>query len=547
MADIGEVAFTYDPGRDLFSFDRHAVDLLGVQNIADILTGPAFMMRIGPECREARRNAITAPADSMSPDAYTVTYRFQATPSRTPSPVYIEEQAVWSVLPDGRPIARGVLRVVTERHLAEQRLLIRAENDALTGVLNRATLQDRLAQSIEQARHARRPCALLIAGVSGLGTMNDTFGLEIGDEVLVCVARALKRHIRNVDHIGRYGSNKFAIVLNDCGPGTMRIVADRLMDAVGRLTIETSIAKLTASIRVGGVSLPEYATTSEAAMIAASKALDRARHKRLDSFVAYEPRPEEENLRRRNALLADALMSALDENRMSLELQPMVAARTGEPDHYECLLRMTRPDGTMITAGDFMAVAEQLGIVRLLDLRAQQLAIDLLKRYPGAQLSLNVSGLTAADNEWLVSLHRQTQGKRHILERLTVEITETAAIHDLQQSISFVETIKELGCKVAIDDFGVGYTNFRNLKALQADLVKIDGAFIKNVCRDSGDQAFVRAMVELARAFQMQTVAEFVGDAETAAYLRDAGIDYLQGYHFGAPAAPELMLGKPAN
>ncbi|MBX9925498.1 MAG: bifunctional diguanylate cyclase/phosphodiesterase [Hyphomicrobiaceae bacterium] len=547
MASVGEVAFTYDHDRDLFSFDRHAVDLLGVQTLADILTGTAFMMRIGQEYRDVRRAAVAMPADIGSGVGYKVVYRFQAASSQTKDPVYLEEQAVWSRSLDARPVARGVLRIVTERVLNEQRLLSRAENDALTGVLNRATLQDRLATSIEQARQARRPCALLIAGVSGLGMMNDTFGLEIGDEVLVSVARVLKLHIRSVDCVGRYGSNKFGIVLNECGPGTMRIVADRLMAAVSRLTIETSVAKLTASVRIGGVSLPEYATTPEAAMVAASKALDRARHKRLDSFVAYEPRPEEENLRRRNALLADALMSALDENRMSLELQPMVAARTGEPDHYECLLRMLRPDGTMISAGDFMSVAEQLGIVRLLDLRAQQLAIDLLKHYPSAQLSLNVSGLTAADNEWLVSLHRQTQGKRHILERLTVEITETAAIQDLQQSISFVETIKELGCKVAIDDFGVGYTNFRNLKALQADLVKIDGAFIKNVCRDAGDQAFVRAMVELARAFQMKTVAEFVGDAETAAYLRDAGIDYLQGYHFGAPAHPHIMLGKPSN
>ncbi|MDZ4843431.1 MAG: bifunctional diguanylate cyclase/phosphodiesterase [Hyphomicrobium aestuarii] len=550
MAGVGEVAFTFEPARDIFCFDHHAVELFGVDSLADITTGTAFLMRIGREFRDARRSAVVPPshASDGSDRNYTVIYRFQShAGAASAADPFIEEQAAWTRDHQGRTVARGVMRIVTDRYHAAQKLLDRAERDQLTGVFNRTTLHERLAHSIEHSRKARRPCALLIAGVSGLGTTNETFGLEIGDEILVAVARILKRHIRGIDHIGRYSSNKFAIVLNDCGPGTMRIVADRLMDAVAKTAIETSVSKLNASVRIGGVSLPEYATTPEAAMIAATKALDRARRKRLDSFVAYEPRPEEDNLRRRNASLADAMMSALDENRMSLELQPMVAARSGAPDHYECLLRMIRPDGTMITAGDFMPVAEQLGIVRLLDFRAQELAIGLLKSYPTAHLSLNVSGLTAADNEWLVSLHRLTQGKRHVLERLTVEITETAAIHDLQQSISFVETIKELGCKVAIDDFGVGYTNFRNLKALQADLVKIDGAFIQNVCHDAGDQAFVRAMVELARAFGMQTVAEFVGDDATAEYLRIAGIDFLQGYHFGAPADPRKLLGPPVG
>ena len=117
------------------------------------------------------------------------------------------------------------------------------------------------------------------------------------------------------------------------------------------------------------------------------------------------------------------------------------------------------------------------------------------------------------------------------------------AISDLDQLMVFVDTIKEMGCQAAIDDFGVGYTNFRILKLLKADFVKIDGAFIKNVCNDAGDQVFVKSMVELARAFNMKTVAEWVGDAATARYLTDLGIDYLQGYHFGASQPPEKLLG----
>jgi EAL domain-containing protein (putative c-di-GMP-specific phosphodiesterase class I) len=266
----------------------------------------------------------------------------------------------------------------------------------------------------------------------------------------------------------------------------------------------------------------------------------------LDSFVTYEPVLAEESARRRNTELANALLCALDEQRMVLELQPMVTARTGKPEHYECLLRMINPDGSRVSAGDFMPIAEQLGLSRLIDMRALELAIQLLKRYPTLKASLNVSGLTSGDNDWLVALHRLTGSNRKITSRLTIEITETAAIHDLDQTMAFVDTIKELGCQAAIDDFGVGYTNFRNLKLLNADLVKIDGAFVKNVCADTGDQVFIKSMVELAAAFGMKTVAEWVGDAPTAAFLTSAGIDYLQGYHFGAPAPPERWLG-PAS
>ncbi len=545
MQSADEFAFTYDPAEDRFRFDTPAMVLLGVLTISDVETGVGFQMRVGAEFREARRRIITPPPTGMQ-HSYCVQYRFEPGGKPPADSIYLEEQGSWHARANGEGlIARGVMRVITQRFLDETKLRYRGEHDGLTGQLNRTALLERLDVGIDRSRQTRKPMAFLLASVNGLDVINDTFGLETGDDILVGVARVLRRHLREADAVGRYASNKFGIILNDCGPGTMRVVADRLMTAVRSATINTSSSKISASLSIGGVSLPDYATAPQGAVMAALKALERARGRRVDGFVAFEPRPEEDNVKRLNATLASALINALDENRMSLLLQPLVTASTGLPDHYECLLRMVRSDGTLISAGEFMPIAEQLGIARLLDLRAQELAVDLLKRYPSAKLSLNVSGLTASDNEWIVSLHRLTQGKRQYLQRLTVEITETAAIHDLDQSMIFVDTIKDLGCKVAIDDFGVGYTNFRNLKALNADLVKIDGAFVRNVCHDRGDQVFVRSMVELAKAFGMQTVAEWVGDAETASFLTGAGIDFLQGYHFGEPAPPETVLGAP--
>jgi EAL domain-containing protein (putative c-di-GMP-specific phosphodiesterase class I) len=242
------------------------------------------------------------------------------------------------------------------------------------------------------------------------------------------------------------------------------------------------------------------------------------------------------------------VISALDENRMQLALQPIVMTLTRRPALYECLLRMSKTDGSMVSAGEFIQMTEQLGLSRLIDRRTLELAVDLVKTHPELRLSLNVSGLTCNDHEWLVSLHRLTGGRRQLTERLTIEITETAAIDDLDQSIAFVDTLKELGCRVAIDDFGAGYTSFKNLKHLAVDMVKIDGAFVKNLSQDASDRVFIKTMVELASTFGMETVAEWVGDEATARILADTGITYMQGFHFGRPllakALPELKAQR---
>jgi EAL domain-containing protein (putative c-di-GMP-specific phosphodiesterase class I) len=220
---------------------------------------------------------------------------------------------------------------------------------------------------------------------------------------------------------------------------------------------------------------------------------------------------------------------------MRLVLQPLIAAKTGRPEIYECLLRMERLDGSLVSAGEFVPMAEQLGLSRLIDRRALELSVDLLKKHGELVLSLNVSSLTSSDQEWLATLRRLTGGRAELLKRIIVEITETAAIDDLDQSVNFVNSLKTLGCRVAIDDFGAGYTSFKNLKVLNVDIVKIDGAFVKNIADDSSDQIFIKTMIQLADTFGMQTVAEWVGDERAAKYLTEAGITYLQGYYYGMP------------
>jgi diguanylate cyclase (GGDEF)-like protein len=382
-----------------------------------------------------------------------------------------------------------------------------------------------------------------MVAVNNLAMINETFGFNTGDEVVAAVARIIKTKLRGGDTLGRYSSNKFGIILNDCGPGAMRTAAERFLKAVRETTISTAACPISATISAGGVLVPDQASTVQEALSHALTALDKAKRARFDCFTSFEPSPNQDSIRKRNIRVADEVTAALDDNRMHLALQPIVSIATGETAHHECLLRIEQLDGTITSAGEFIAVAEQLGLSRLIDQRTLELTVDLLKRRPQLSLALNVSGLTANSPDWLVALQKLTGGRRALTGRLIIEITETAAISDLDQTIAFVDTLKELGCKVAIDDFGAGYTSFKNLKSLAVDMVKIDGTFIKNLATDSNDMVFIRALRDLAGTFGMETVAEWVQDARTVELLREAGITYMQGFYCGVPVLASEFKG----
>jgi diguanylate cyclase (GGDEF)-like protein len=548
LSAVQETAYLWDIATDFIEWESNACEVLGAESLRDIETGAAFQFLIAPEHITRRHEAIAGVDNATSTNglAYRVQYRFVPGGRRSDASLWLEDHGrVWADA-DGKPVrARGVIRVINERYWEEQRLLYRSDHDELTGQLNRIRMTEALGALVTRAERTKQPCAFLMVSVNNLATINETFGFDIGDELIAATARVIRGRLRGGDTIGRYSSNKFGVILNDCGPGAMRIAAERFMKAVREHSVITSATPLVATISVGGVLIPDQATSVHQAISHALQALDRAKHKRFDSFMSYEPTPNQETNRRRNIAVADELIAALDQNRMLLALQPIVSTRTREIRFYECLLRIERPDGSIISAGEFIPVAEQLGLSRLIDRRTLELAIDLLKKHPTLHLTLNVSGLTADNHEWLVALHRLTGGRREITQRLVIEITETSAVTDIDQTIAFVDTLKEFGCRVAIDDFGAGFTSFKNLKLLDVDMVKIDGAFIRNLATDGQDIIFIKTLRDLAANFGMETVGEWVTDDKSIEILRDLGITYMQGFHCGKPVLARDL--SPAN
>lgn len=270
-----------------------------------------------------------------------------------------------------------------------------------------------------------------------------------------------------------------------------------------------------------------------AVLARAQDALHATRAKRHGSFTAYVPNVERDAMRRRCARAGDEIVAALNERRISLAYEPVVETRTRNVAFYECLMRIYRADGSVAPANEIIPVAERVGLVRMLDFRALELVVEDLTAAPALRASVNVSPNSAIDPHWWQGLGALLRANTDAAARLIIEITETAAIHDLDDARGFVTRIKDLGCRIAIDDFGAGHTSFRNLRNLGVDIVKIDGAFVPNIVKSSDDRAFVQTLVDLSQRLGLKSVAEWVPNEETAALLAEWGCDCLQGALIG--------------
>jgi EAL domain-containing protein (putative c-di-GMP-specific phosphodiesterase class I) len=208
---------------------------------------------------------------------------------------------------------------------------------------------------------------------------------------------------------------------------------------------------------------------------------------------------------------------------------------------------MRSRDGRVIAAGDFVPILEQLGFIRLIDRYVLDKAFTELAAHPEVRLGFNISGLTAADRPWLRALTSQLRNRPEIAGRVVIEITETAALYDIEESARFVSALRQAGCRVALDDFGAGHTSLRHLQTLAVDTVKIDGSFVHNLSASADNQIFLRHLLGLAKGFGFHTVAEGVETAAEAAILQNEGIGFMQGYFYGRPSLDRPWLQAPAE
>ncbi len=356
LSAVEETAYTWDLETDKIEWESNAADVLGVRRIDEISTGLAYQFLIAPEHAGVRTNALNVLNGESAPGGlpYGVQYRFRPGGRRSQDSLWIEDHGRFWPAANGRPSrARGVIRVVSDRYMEDQRQVHRQDHDELTGQLNRIRLTEALGAVIARSIRAQRPSALLMIAINNLTILNETFGYIVGDEVIAAVAGVIKGKLRGGDSIGRYSSNKFGVVLNECGSGAMQIAAERFMKAIRDLKIRSNGIQLSATISIGGVIVPDQANNAHLAMSHALQALDQAKYRRTDCFMAFETNATLETSRRRNVAIVDEVLCALEENRMRLVLQPMVSTASGLPALYECLLRMEKTDGTIVSDVDW--------------------------------------------------------------------------------------------------------------------------------------------------------------------------------------------------
>ncbi len=532
---VEEVAYHWIIESDEISWSSNAADVLGCEAGA-IASGRSFAALLDAENFTSRYDTIMRSSIGDDGDGvpYQIEYLFRPDGRLGKRALWLEDSGRWFAGSDGRPVeAYGVIRRVDDRHKRDQHLSFLGNCDPLTGMMNRGRMAEALGEAISVAERTGGSCAFVVAGINNLAVVNDAYGFEVADEVIIAVGRRLRQVVRAGDALARYSGSKFGIILNNCSEEELQIAAERFLSVARESVIETERGPVWSMLSIGGLVLPRDAQDANTAMARAEEALTEAKRLPSDGFVMYQPSQRRLSERELNARCATEIVACLKENRFTLAYQPIVDARTGEPAMHEALLRMSDADGEIIAAAHLIPIAEKLGLVRLIDRTVVQLALKTLLDYPDANLTFNVSGTTATDPRWFSQLTDILAAHRDITHRLTVEITETIALSDLAETARFTSTLRELGCSVAIDDFGAGYTSFRNLKSLNVDILKIDGTFCQGLKQNPDNQYFVQSLIDLAKKFELKTIAEWMESPEDAELLTSWGVDYLQGNLFG--------------
>ena len=528
--------YHWDIASDRLTWSRNAADVLEVEDAERLKTGRGYATLLDRENMATRYDTImhSVHSDDGEGVAYSIEYLVRPWGPEDPRGAWLEDIGRWYADEKGRPReAFGIVRRIDERYRNEQRLHYLGNFDPLTGLMNRTSMGEALDQAIANAERQGTSCAFLAVSIDNMAVIRDAYGFDVAEEVILKVGQRLKRVKRAGDSLARYSETRFGLILNDCSREDLQIAAERFLGVANEEVIETSSGPVWALISLGGVVMPDHARDRDEAVACAEEALAEAASRPMSCVVIYEPEPDRISQRMLNARCAAEIVNSLKHDRFTLAFQPIVDARSGEPVMYESLLRMHDRDGEVVAAAHLIPLAEKLGLVRLIDLNVMELVLETLRNHADARLTMNLSGITAADPGWFGRIMDLLEANSAVTDRLVVEITETVVLNELAEIGRFIGRLRDLGCKVAIDDFGAGYTSFRNLKELDVDIVKLDGAFCDNLSGNPDNQYFVRSLVDLAHNLDLQIVAEWVQTEQDAELLRGWGVDYFQGRLYG--------------
>jgi two-component system CheB/CheR fusion protein len=452
-----------------------------------------------------------------------------------------------------------VFRDISEKRSLAQQLQHQAMHDPLTGLMNRRGFENKLTQLLANARAQGRVHALCYVDLDHFKLVNDTCGHAAGDELLRQLPQVLQPLVRKSDTIARLGGDEFAILLEDCALEQAARIADAVRDAVRdfRFVWQYRTFSIGASIGVVGV------TAESHGLVSVLGAADTA------CYVAKDQGPNHVHvsyphdlaiIRRRGEMRWVArIKTALEENQFRLHFQSMLALdkTNAVPMSHELLIRLVDGKGDLILPGAFLQAAERYQLMPLIDEWVVDHALKFLgqtivpdARFAGHKFGINLSAESMRDSRLLEQVQQALQRYQVPATMLYFEVTETAAISNLGSAVEFMRGLKDLGCTLALDDFGSGMSSFSYLKHLPVDYLKIDGSFIKDIVNNPVDQAIVRAVQAIGQQMGLATIAEYVENKAILECLRSMGVNFAQGHAIARPMPledfPMLQAGPTA-
>jgi diguanylate cyclase (GGDEF)-like protein len=452
------------------------------------------------------------------------------------------EQVMAKLAPAERAVVDGALARAAKTE-AELRFL--ADHDPLTGLLNRRSFRRELDSYVSFSARYGGQGAVMVIDIDGLKAVNDRHGHLAGDNLIRRVANVLRERVRGTDLVARLSGDEFALLVPQTdAEGAIALGEDLRQQVALACEAEAELSGVTIS---AGIMLfdGKGGSGAEAILVAADQAMYRAKAEGRDRVAVFSG-PEEQRRALAGGLTTSArIRDALTQDRLRLAGQPILDLASGGVARYELLLRMAGEGGELLPAAQFIGVAERIGMVQELDRWVIGQALGLLsaREQAGEPVSLhvNLSGATVSDLSVLEFIERQLDEGGADPARCTFEITQTARVEDYETAARFADRLTEFGCEVAIDDYGAGFGPFEYLKLIPFDVIKIDGAFVRDLPKNDADQLTVKAIVGIAQGLGKTTIAEFVEDDDTARLLREYGVDMGQGFHFGAPIDAEAL------
>ncbi len=534
----GRVEYMNPAAEQLTGWDRRHAHGKRVQDVVELLD-------------EETGQAVESPVTRCLDEGRTITLHRDVTLKHRDGTAIAIQQSAAPIQDRGARVIGAVMvfhDASRERQLHRQ-LSYYASHDSLTGFINRREFEERLSAAVRNAQAGGAPSALLYMDLDQFKVVNDTCGHAAGDLLLRQLAEILKVRVRPQDLIARLGGDEFAVLLADCTLPCAIEIADSLREAIASFRFEWRDGSLQVGVSIGVVPIDASAETVSGVMSAADVACYVAKDFGRNRVHVYEEGDAAE--RHQEMQWVARIHRAREEGRLELFFQPIVPIGGNEAavPQYELLLRMRDERGQIVPPDSFIPAAERYNLMPSLDrwVVTQVLGSLVYREDRGCApytLAINLSGTTLNDSRFLDFMLDALSADGVPPGALCFEITETSAIGDLGAVIGFMRALKERGCRFSLDDFGTGLSSLTYLKHLPVDFVKIDGQFIRNVTRDAADESMVDAIVRMARALNIQTIAERVEGADVLKRLGELGIDYAQGYYISVPQPiSELPIG----